>query len=42
MQVFNLINARIASAGLGQKGGGLWNTLSEKMSQPASQEENQL
>lgn len=43
LQVFSLLNARIASAGLGQKGGGLWNTLSEKMSQPESQEEeNQL
>lgn len=42
MQVFSLINARIASAGLGQKGGGLWNSLSEKMGQPASQEENKL
>lgn len=42
MQVFNLLNARIASAGPVQKGGGVWNTLSEKMSQPESQEENQL
>lgn len=42
LQVFNLLNARIASAGPVQKGGGVWNTLSEKMNQPATEEENQL
>lgn len=42
LQVWSMLNARVASAGMGQKGGGVWNTLSEKMSQPASQEENQL
>lgn len=36
MQVFNLLNARIAAAGLGQKGGGLWNTISERMSQQST------
>lgn len=30
-QVFQLLNARIATAGITQKGGGVWNTLSERM-----------
>ncbi|MFN3491290.1 MAG: Crp/Fnr family transcriptional regulator, partial [Anaerolineales bacterium] len=30
-QVFNLLSARVAAAGLSQKGGGVWNTLSERM-----------
>jgi CRP-like cAMP-binding protein/RsiW-degrading membrane proteinase PrsW (M82 family) len=30
-QVFQSLNARIASAGITQKGGGVWNTLSERM-----------
>ena len=41
MQMWNLLNARIAEAGLGQKGGGLWTQITERMKQPASQEENQ-
>lgn len=30
-QVFQSLNARIAAAGITQKGGGVWNTLSERM-----------
>ncbi|HNA88023.1 MAG TPA: PrsW family glutamic-type intramembrane protease [Anaerolineales bacterium] len=39
-QVWNLLNARIAAAGLGQKGGGLWDRVTSRMSNSsASQEE---
>jgi len=31
IQVWNLLNARIAAAGLGQKGGGLWDRVNVRM-----------
>lgn len=37
-QVFNLLNARIASAGIGQKGGGLWDRVAEKVKDAELQE----
>jgi RsiW-degrading membrane proteinase PrsW (M82 family) len=41
LQIWNLLNARIATAGLGQKGGGLWNRVSERLKDSSSQEEDQ-
>ncbi|MBL8063279.1 MAG: PrsW family intramembrane metalloprotease [Anaerolineales bacterium] len=38
-QVWNLLNARIASAGLGQKGGGLWDRVTERVSQSPARED---
>ncbi|HRJ76537.1 MAG TPA: cyclic nucleotide-binding domain-containing protein, partial [Anaerolineales bacterium] len=37
-QVFNLLNARIASAGTGQKGGGIWDRVTEKVKDAELQE----
>jgi hypothetical protein len=31
LQIWNLLNARVAAAGLGQKGGGLWDRVNERM-----------
>lgn len=42
LEVFSLLNARIAAAGPSQKGGGLWSTLADRMKQSTRQEENQL
>ncbi|MBK7451240.1 MAG: PrsW family intramembrane metalloprotease [Anaerolineales bacterium] len=39
LQIWSLLNARIASAGLGQKGGGLWNRVSERLKDSSSQED---
>lgn len=38
-QVWNLLNARIAAAGLGQKGGGLWDRVTERVNQSPAREE---
>lgn len=38
-QVWNLLNARIAAAGPGQKGGGLWDRVTSRMSSPSSSQE---
>ncbi|NJN78989.1 MAG: PrsW family intramembrane metalloprotease [Anaerolineales bacterium] len=37
-QVWNLLNTRIAAAGLGQKGGGLWDRVTERVGESTSQE----
>jgi hypothetical protein len=40
LQIWSLLNARIAAAGLGQKGGGLWDTVSARIkNSPDSQAE---
>ncbi|MFN8380708.1 MAG: PrsW family intramembrane metalloprotease [Anaerolineales bacterium] len=39
LQIWNLLNARVAAAGLGQKGGGLWDRVNERMQAPPSQDE---
>lgn len=41
IQVWNLLNARVAAAGLGQKGGGLWDRVNTRIKpSPDSQEDN--
>ncbi len=41
IQVWNLLNARVAAAGLGQKGGGLWDRVNTRMKDPQNpREEN--
>jgi hypothetical protein len=39
VQVWNLLNARIAESGTGQKGGGLWDRANARMQAPPSQDE---
>ncbi len=39
IQVWNLLNARIAESGTGQKGGGLWDRANARMQAPPSQDE---
>ncbi|MEN9561895.1 MAG: hypothetical protein RIR73_139 [Chloroflexota bacterium] len=41
LQIWNLLNARVAAAGLGQKGGGLWNRVSARLKDSSSQKEDQ-
>lgn len=36
MQIWGLLNARIAAAGLGQKGGGLWDRVTERLRESPS------
>ena len=36
MQIWGLLNARIAAAGLGQKGGGLWDRVTELLRESPS------
>lgn len=38
-QIWNLLNARIAAAGFTQKGGGLWDRVTERVKQSPTQEE---
>lgn len=40
IQIWTLLNARVAAAGLGQKGGGLWNTVSERIKNSSDSQEN--
>lgn len=41
LQIWSLLNARIAAAGLGQKGGGLWDRVTERLREsPPSQGES--
>jgi RsiW-degrading membrane proteinase PrsW (M82 family) len=40
-QVWNLLNARIAAAGLGQKGGGLWDRVNVRMKESNETQEEQ-
>ncbi len=39
IQIWNLLNARVAAAGLGQKGGGLWDRVNERLQMPPSQDD---
>ncbi|GJQ36450.1 MAG: hypothetical protein JETCAE01_24600 [Anaerolineaceae bacterium] len=39
LQIWNLLNARIAAAGPGQKGGGLWDRVSERMRDSSTTQE---
>jgi hypothetical protein len=39
LQIWNLLNARVAAAGLGQKGGGLWDRVNERMQATAPQDD---
>lgn len=39
LQIWNLLNARVAAAGLGQKGGGLWDRVNERMQAIPPQED---
>jgi RsiW-degrading membrane proteinase PrsW (M82 family) len=39
IQMWNLLNARVAAAGLGQKGGGLWNRVAERVKESAPEED---
>jgi RsiW-degrading membrane proteinase PrsW (M82 family) len=41
IQVWNLLNARIAAAGLGQKGGGLWDRVNVRMKESNETQEEQ-
>lgn len=42
IQVWNLLNARVAAAGLGQKGGGLWDRVSSRMKDASDSQEEKL
>lgn len=39
IQIWNLLNARVAAAGLGQKGGGLWDRVNERLQASPSQDD---
>ncbi|MBI3150790.1 MAG: PrsW family intramembrane metalloprotease [Chloroflexi bacterium] len=39
LRVWNLLNARVAAAGLSQKGGGLWDRVNDRLQQQSSQED---
>lgn len=39
IQMWNLLNARVAAAGTGQKGGGVWNRMAERVKESASKED---
>jgi len=42
IQIWNLLNARVAAAGLGQKGGGLWDRVNTRMKDSHNPQEEQL
>lgn len=39
IQAWNLLNARVAASGSGQKGGGVWNRVTERVKESASKED---
>ena len=41
IQIWNLLNARVAAAGLGQKGGGLWDRVNTRMKDSHNPQEEQ-
>ena len=41
IQIWNLLNARVAAAGLGQKGGGLWDRVNTRLKDSSDPQEEQ-
>ena len=42
IQIWSLLNARVAAAGLGQKGGGLWDTVNARIKNSSDSQEEKL